>query len=112
MKAMETTVPKLIQIIVDKLGVDQNLLSYKTSFSDNLGADSLDVYELILSVEKEFKLKINEDDIEKLTTVGALMDYVESKVAPNKQQLHTMVVVSKELQEDSVQNVLLPASQN
>ncbi len=112
MKPMNATVPKLIQIIVDKLGVEPNQLSNKTCFSDDLGADSLDVYELILSVEKEFKLKVGEDDIEKLTTVGALIDYVESRISPNKQQPHTMAIVSKELQEDSVQNVLLTASQN
>jgi acyl carrier protein len=88
MKSQDAVTNKILQIIVDKLAVDQNLLSYKASFSDNLGADSLDVFELIMTVEKEFKLKINEDDIEKLTTVGALIDYVESKVSPNKQQQH------------------------
>ena len=112
MKPMSATVPKITQIIVDKLGVEPNQLSNKTCFSDDLGADSLDVFELIQTVEKEFKLKVGEDDIEKLTTVGALIDYVESKVSPNKQQPHSMVVVSKELQEDSVQTVLMTASQN
>jgi acyl carrier protein len=89
MKSQDAVTNKILQIIVDKLVVDPNLLSYKTSFSDNLGADSLDVVELIMTVEKEFKLKINEDAIEKLTTVGALIDYVESKVSPNKQQQHS-----------------------
>jgi acyl carrier protein len=79
MKAKETTVLNIVQVIVDKLGVDQNLLSYKASFTDDLGVDSLDVYELLMTIEKEFKLKIDEEDAEKLTTVGALIDYIEEK---------------------------------
>jgi len=87
---MDTTNPtilKIVQITVDKLGVDQNKLTYKTSFADDLGADSLDVFELIMTIEKEFKLKINEDEVDKITTLGALINCVDDKVSPQKYQL-------------------------
>ena len=87
MNHTNSTVLKIIQITVDKLGADQNKLTHKTSFSNDLGADSLDVFELIMTVEKEFKLKINEDDVEKLTTLGALIDYIDNKVTPQKYQI-------------------------
>ena len=86
---METTKPtvlKVVQIITDKLALDQNRLSYKASFSDDLGVDSLDVYELLATIEKEFKINIDNEDAEKLTTVGALIDYIDDKVTHHAKQ--------------------------
>jgi acyl carrier protein len=79
MKPTNATMQKVLQIIADKLGVNQNILTNNTSFSDDLGADSLDVYELIMSIEKEFKITITDDHAEKLITVGAVINYLESK---------------------------------
>ena len=90
MKTANATMKKVVQITADKLGVDQNLLSYQTSFSDDLGADSLDVYELIAAIEKEFKINISDDVVEKLTTVGKLIDYINSKKI-NKIQFHNLL---------------------
>jgi len=105
MKAKETTVLNIVQVIVDKLGVDQNLLSYKASFTDDLGVDSLDVYELLMAVEKEFKLKIDEEDADKLTTVGALIDYIEDKVAyPVKEQRAEVFVMNKQKEDTSAKS--------
>jgi acyl carrier protein len=86
MKATKATVHRVVQIIVDKLGTDQNLLSYKASFSDDLGADSLDVYELLMTVEKEFEIKIQDGDEDKLTTVGALIEYIDDKLPKSQKQ--------------------------
>jgi acyl carrier protein len=87
MNTTNPTILKIVQITVDKLGVNENQLTYKTSFSDDINADSLDVFELIMTVEKEFKLKINEDDVDKITTLGALIDYIDGKVTPQKYQI-------------------------
>jgi acyl carrier protein len=100
MKAKETTVLNIVQVIVDKLGIDQNLLSYKASFADDLGADSLDVYELLMTIEKEFKIKIDDDDAEKLTTVGALIDYIEDKVVHPKEH-HAEIFFMNRQKEDT-----------
>jgi acyl carrier protein len=102
MKAKETTVLNIVQVIVDKLGIDQNLLSYKASFTDDLGVDSLDVYELLMAVEKEFKLKIDEEDAERLTTVGALIDYIEEKaVHPKKAHQAEVFFINKQKEDTS-----------
>ena len=85
MKTTNAITFKIVQVTADKLGVDQNILTSDTSFADDLGADSLDIFELIMTIEKEFKLTINEDDVEKLTTVGALVDYVEGKTFSQQQ---------------------------
>jgi acyl carrier protein len=96
MKPTNLTMLKIMQITADKLGIDQSQLTYKTSFSDDLGADSLDIYELIMTIEKEFKLKIDEEHVEKLTTIGALIDYIDSRLAPQKHQMEPFKVVYKE----------------
>jgi acyl carrier protein len=82
MEAKDNTQLKLLQIIADKLNLDKNKLTFNDSFSDDLGADSLDVYELITSLEKEFKTSISNEDIERITTIGKLVDYISSKQSP------------------------------
>lgn len=68
---------KVIEIIVDKLGVNKIDVTPQASFTNDLGADSLDKVELIMECEKEFKFNIADDDAEKLETVQDVIDYIE-----------------------------------
>ena len=77
---------KVKEIIVKQLGVNEEQITPEASFIDDLGADSLDSVELIMALEEEFKDQMGgaespESDAEKLTTVGAVIDYIKSKVA-------------------------------
>jgi len=65
-------------IIVDKLGVDENEVINEASFTNDLGADSLDTVELIMEFEKEFGISIPDDQAEKISTVGDAITYVEN----------------------------------
>ncbi len=65
-------------IIVDKLGVDENEVTPEASFTNDLGADSLDTVELIMEFEKEFNLSIPDDEAEKISTVGDAIKYIEN----------------------------------
>lgn len=67
---------KVRTIIHEKLGVEETALVDTASFSDDLGLDSLDVLETFMALEKEFSLKISDDDAEKLTTVGSVIEFV------------------------------------
>ncbi|HPE33468.1 MAG: acyl carrier protein [Sphingobacteriia bacterium] len=64
-------------IIVDKLGVDENEVTPQASFTNDLGADSLDTVELIMEFEKEFNIAIPDDQAEKISTVGDAIAYIE-----------------------------------
>ena len=64
-------------IIVDKLGVDESEVNPEASFTNDLGADSLDTVELIMEFEKEFNISIPDDQAEKISTVGDAVSYVE-----------------------------------
>ncbi|MFB6272594.1 MAG: acyl carrier protein [Salinibacter sp.] len=66
-------------IIVDKLGVDESDVSREASFTNDLGADSLDTVELIMEFEKEFDLTIPDEEAEEIATVGNAIDYLEEK---------------------------------
>ena len=68
---------RLQKIIVDQLGVDENEVVPNASFVEDLNADSLDLVELIMSLEEEFKLQISDEDAEKITTVQEAQDYIE-----------------------------------
>ena len=72
---------KFKEIIVDRLGVDPNEITNDASFIDDLGADSLDTVELIMAFEEEFGLEIPDEDAEKLTNVGAALEYLEKRLA-------------------------------
>ena len=75
---MSTTVhERLTKIIVDQLGVDESEVVPSASFIDDLNADSLDLVELIMSLEEEFKLQISDEDAEKIKTVKDAVDYIE-----------------------------------
>ena len=71
---------KVRAIIVDKLGVDEESIQSESSFTNDLGADSLDTVELIMEFEKEFDLTIPDDDAEKIATVGDAVSYLSEKV--------------------------------
>jgi acyl carrier protein len=67
-------------IIVDKLGVDESEVTPEASFTNDLGADSLDTVELIMEFEKEFNIGIPDDQAEKIGTVGEAIKYIEENV--------------------------------
>jgi acyl carrier protein len=70
---------KVKQIIVEQLGVDESQVENKASFVDDLGADSLDIVELVMAFEEAFELEIPDEDAEKIATVGDAVTYIESK---------------------------------
>lgn len=70
---------KIVSIIVDKLGVEASEVTNEASFTNDLGADSLDTVELIMEFEKEFNIAIPDDQAEKITTVGDAIRYIEDK---------------------------------
>ena len=73
-----STFDKVKDIIIDKLGVEEEKIKSEASFVDALGADSLDTVELIMQLEEEFGIEIPDDDAEKITTVQAAIDYLDS----------------------------------
>jgi acyl carrier protein len=70
---------KVKQIIVEQLGVDENQVDPNASFVDDLGADSLDIVELVMAFEEAFDIDIPDEDAEKITTVKQAVDYIEAK---------------------------------
>jgi acyl carrier protein len=74
------TIAKIKTIIVEKLGVEETALSGNASFTNDLGLDSLDVLETFMEFEKEFGIKITDEDAEKLTTVRSVIEYITARV--------------------------------
>ena len=74
---MSDVAEKVKDIIVDKLGVDRNEVTDEASFTNDLGADSLDTVELIMEFEKEFGIGIPDEQAENISTVGAAIKYIE-----------------------------------
>ena len=70
---------KMKEIIADQLNVDADSITEASSFKEDLGADSLDLFELVMALEDEYSVEIPSEDLEKLTTVGAVMDYLKAK---------------------------------
>ena len=77
---MSDVAEKVKKIIVDQLGVSADEVKPEASFVEDLGADSLDIVELIMGIEEEFDIEIPDEDAEKLTTVGEAMSYTFSKL--------------------------------
>ena len=77
----ENTESRVTAIIVEKLGVDESEVTREASFTNDLGADSLDTVELIMEFEKEFDITIPDEDAEQIATVGDAVDYVSEKAA-------------------------------
>ncbi len=71
---------KVKDIIANELGVEREKLTTDASFMDDLGADSLDIVELVMEFEKEFNIDIPDEEAEKLRTVGDALSYLSSKV--------------------------------
>ena len=69
---------KVKEIVAENLGADINTLTEETSFKDDLGADSLDLFEMVMALEEEYGKEIPTEDLEKLTTIGEVVEY------PNK----------------------------
>ena len=68
---------KVKEIIIEQLGVAESTITTEASFIDDLGADSLDIVELIMALEEEFDLEIPDSDAEKVVTVGDVVDYIK-----------------------------------
>jgi acyl carrier protein len=73
-----STFYKVKEVVIDKLGVEEEKIVSAASFVDDLGADSLDTVELIMQLEEEFGIEIPDEDAETITTVQAAVDYIES----------------------------------
>ena len=76
---MSEIATKVKQIIVDKLGVDDSEVTNEASFTNDLGADSLDTVELIMEFEKEFDVSIPDEQAENIQTVGQAVEYLEGQ---------------------------------
>ncbi|MBC8572883.1 acyl carrier protein [Jingyaoa shaoxingensis] len=69
---------KIREMIAENLNIDMNTITEGASFKEDLGVDSLDLFELVMALEEEFGVEIPTEDLEELTTVGAVVKYVES----------------------------------
>ena len=74
---MEPVADRVKKIIVDQLGVEEDLVNPEASFVDDLGADSLDTVELVMALEEEFGIEIPDEDAEKITKVKEAISYIE-----------------------------------
>ena len=77
---MATTEERIIQIVCDNLGVNKEQVTRNTSFQEDIGADSLDIVELVMELEEEFEITIPDEEAEKIKTVGQAIDYIEAKL--------------------------------
>ena len=75
-----TTLDKITEIIIDKLGVDKSKINPSAKFIEDLGADSLDTVELIMQFEEDFDIEIPDEDAEKILSVQAALDYISNKI--------------------------------
>jgi acyl carrier protein len=81
---MEPVSDRVKKIIVDQLGVEEDLVTSEASFVDDLGADSLDTVELVMALEEEFGIEIPDEDAEKITRVKEAVDYIEKHAEKGK----------------------------
>ena len=70
---------KIQEIIAEQLNLDQSEIKPESTFKDDLGADSLDLFELVMALEDEYSVEIPSEDLENITTVQAIMDYLTAK---------------------------------
>lgn len=76
----EEILGKVVDVTVSQLGVDKGEVELETSFIDDLGADSLDIVELVMALEEEFELEIPDEDAENIKTVKDGVEYIENKL--------------------------------
>ena len=86
----EEVFDKIKEIIVEQLGVAENSVTEEASFIDDLGADSLDIVELIMALEEEFDIEIPDTDAEKIVTVGDVVDYIKDNVQKKKLKIKNL----------------------
>ena len=70
---------KMKEIIADQLSVDADTITEASKFTEDVGAESLDLFELVMALEDEYSVEIPAEDLEKLTSVGEVMDYLKAK---------------------------------
>lgn len=78
-KRRKNHVRKMKEIIADQLSVDADSITEASSFKDDLGADSLDLFELVMALEDEYSVEIPSDDLQNMMTVGDVMNYLKEK---------------------------------
>ncbi|MEH6940486.1 MULTISPECIES: acyl carrier protein [Bacillus] len=77
---MADVLERITKIVVDRLEVEESEVKPEASFKEDLGADSLDVVELVMELEDEFGMEISDEDAEKISTVGDAVNYIESNM--------------------------------
>ena len=77
--AKEEIFDKLKHLVVDQLGVEEDEVTMEATMQDDLGADSLDLVDLVMSVEEEFGVKVADEDLENIKTVGDIVNYIEER---------------------------------
>ncbi|CAG9607445.1 acyl carrier protein [Pseudoneobacillus rhizosphaerae] len=77
---MAEVLERVTKVIVDRLGVEESQVKLEASFKEDLGADSLDVVELVMELEDEFDMEISDDDAASIGTVGDAVTYIQSKL--------------------------------
>lgn len=77
--AKEKIFDKLKELVVDQLGVEEDEVTMEATMQDDLGADSLDLVDLVMSVEEEFGVKVADEDLENIKTVGDIVNYIEER---------------------------------
>ncbi|MER3456067.1 MAG: acyl carrier protein [candidate division GAL15 bacterium] len=82
---MASTFERVKAIVVEQLGVEENEVTENASFVEDLGADSLDVVELVMALEEEFGIQIPEEEAEKIQTVGQAVQYIEEHLQAAKE---------------------------
>ena len=75
-----STLETVKKVVVDQLSVDEKLVTPEARFTDDLGADSLDIVELVMALEEEFDIEIPDADAEKVATVGDVVEYIKENV--------------------------------
>jgi acyl carrier protein len=78
---MADVLERVTKIVVDRLGVDEAEVKVEARFKDDLGADSLDVVELVMELEDEFDMEISDEDAEKIVTVGDAVNYIQASLS-------------------------------
>lgn len=77
--AKEEIFDKLKELVADQLGVEEDEVTMEATMQDDLGADSLDLVDLVMSVEEEFGVKVADEDLENIKTVGDIVNYIEDR---------------------------------